>query len=122
MVVIYRITWLHYIESVSMDDMVSDNYQRLYSQHTTNQASGNGDIKNLISHIRTVQTKVITNCGRCYNMAKTILLSQGRPIVFTLSGIAFIIISDISIMLEPYLASFLFFTKADILVIIFDLM
>lgn len=61
MVVIYRITWLHYIESVSMDDMVSDNYQRLYSQHTTNQASGNGDIKNLISHIRTVQTKAITN-------------------------------------------------------------
>ena len=45
MMVIYRITWLHYIESVSMDDMVSDNYQRLYSQHTTNQASGNGDIK-----------------------------------------------------------------------------
>ena len=61
MVVIYRITWLHYIESVSMDDMVSDNYQRLYGQHTTNQASGNGDIKNLISHIRTVQTKAITN-------------------------------------------------------------
>ena len=102
-------------------NVVSDNYQRLYSQHMTNQASGNGDIKNLISHIRTVQTKVITKCSRCYIMAKTILLSQGRPIVFTLSGIAFIIISDISIMLEPYLASFLFFTKADILVIIFDL-
>lgn len=114
MVVIYRITWLHYIESVSMDDMVSDNYQRLYSQHTTNQASGNGDIKNLISHIRTVQTKVITKCGRCYIMAKTILLSQGRPIVFTLSGIAFIIISDISIMLEPYLAIAFFSSQKQI--------
>lgn len=76
MVVIYRITWLHYIESVSMDDMVSDNYQRLYSQHTTNQASGNGDIKNLISHIRTVQTKAITKWQVLYYGQNNIVKSR----------------------------------------------